>query len=123
MANETTVVATLGNGVAVVAAQQQSIAEDRQAIEEALATGLPQIEEAVGRADALSSSLWAMTSENRQLNSDITQHHGDIQRWHDAHEADKLQLTAMKNEMEVLHDSVADLVNQNPAANVNGGYF
>ena len=39
------------------------------------------------------------------------------------HEADKLQLTAMKNEMEVLHDSVADLVNQSPAANVNGGYF
>ncbi len=123
MANETTVVATLGNGVAVVAAQQQSIVEDRQAIEEALATGLPQIEEAVGRADALSSLLWAMTTENRQLNSDITQHHGDIQRWHDAHEADKLQLTAMKNEMEVLHDSVADLVNQSPAANVNGGYF
>ncbi|WP_139117603.1 hypothetical protein, partial [Endozoicomonas atrinae] len=118
MADEPAILATINNDVAVVAALQQSIEADRIAVEASLAHGLPLIEGAADRADTLSASLWGMTTENRQLNSDIIQHHGDIQRWHDAHEADKLQLTAMKNEMEVLHDSVADLVNQSPAANV-----
>ncbi|MGI2030535.1 hypothetical protein, partial [Endozoicomonas acroporae] len=113
MTTEATVVTNIVNDVAVVAALQQKIVADRRAIEQAVASSLPLINSASDRADTLSSSLWGMTTENRQINTDITQRYNEIKSWHDAHDADKLQLTTLKQEMVVLHQSVEDSVNQN----------
>ncbi|MBO9484026.1 hypothetical protein [Salinisphaera sp. G21_0] len=123
MTTEATVVTNIVNDVAVVAALQQKIVADRLAIEEAIGNGLPLIEGASERAETLSSSLWGMTTENRQINTDITQRYNEIKSWHDAHDADKLQLTTLKQEMVVLHQSVEDSVNQNAPTSLDGGSF
>ncbi|WP_422461798.1 hypothetical protein [Endozoicomonas sp. ALB115] len=123
MTTEATVVTNIVNDVAVVAALQQKITADRLAIEQAIANGLPLINSASDRADTLSSSLWGMTTENRQINTDITQRYNEIKSWHDAHDADKLQLTTLKQEMVVLHQSVEDSVNQNAPTSLDGGSF